>query len=234
MKSNQITNSGIYRLGGIAGICAGLFILTFAIISESKGILFAPGALADGAIDNWLQNVRSHADASRFLLILPIMGFFAMLIVGMVMYQIIAENFWQKNLSLVGYVIGVPVVVGAFVAHLSLVNQLVLPLTQSVELDTQVRFFTTVSIHRWEIVNSFIGPSFVIILGHTLMAWAAHKANMFPKWLTYWALFNGSLLLISFLYFVSPVLKIASIGAPLSMLWLITLGVTLLKMSRAA
>lgn len=232
MESNQIKNSGLFRLGGISGICSGLFILTFAIISESKGILFITDALSEGAIAAWIQNVISNPVLAKFIMILPILGFSSMLVLGYVSYQLIADNSWQKNLSLIGYIIGVPVVVSACVAHLSLMNQLIQLSIQASEMSYQLEIYTAFAFHRWMVINDYIGPFFIIIIGHSLMAWPAHKSKILPKWMAYWALFNGSILLLSFLNPIFPILLIFGLGGPLSMLWLIVFGVILLRKTK--
>lgn len=229
MESNQIKNSGLYRLGGISGICSGLFILTFAIMSESKGILFITDALSIGAIAAWMQKVISNQVLAKFIMILPILGFSSMLVIGFVTFRLIAENSWQKLLSLIGYIIGVPVVVSACVAHLSLMNQFIQLSIQSSEMSYQLEVYTAFAFHRWMIINDYIGPFFIIIIGHSFMAWAALKAKLLPKWMAYWAWFNGSILLLSFLNPIFPILLICGIGGPLSMLWLIVFGVILLR-----
>ena len=221
--------SNLFTLGGIAGIFAGLFIITFAIISESKGILFVQETLSGGSIENWLKNIIANTSTAKFLIILPILGFSSMLVFGIALYQITPEMSWQKNLSIVGYIIGVPVVVSAFVAHLSLINELILLSAQPPELGPKIELYTTFAFHHWMVINDFIGPFFIIIIGHTFIAWAAYKSTILPKWMMFWALCNASLLLLSFLNPIFPVLGFAGFGAPLSMLWLIVLGVILLR-----
>ncbi|MEZ5038614.1 MAG: DUF4386 family protein [Saprospiraceae bacterium] len=225
--------SSLFTLGGIAGIFAGLLILAFAIISESKGVLFVQEALSGGSIENWLKNIIANSSAAKFLIILPILGFSSMLVLGITLHQITPEISWQKNLSIAGYMIGVPVVVSAFVAHLSLINELIQLSAQSSELGSNLELYATFAFHRWMVINDFVGPFFIIIIGHTLIAWAAYKSTILPKWMMFWAVFNGSLLLLSFLYPIFPVLVFGGIGGPLSMLWLIVLGVILLRKTKA-
>jgi hypothetical protein len=233
MDSVQNKNRGLLRLGGIAGICAGLCIITFALSSEIKGILFVPGALSGDSIEQWMQNVISNPTFVKFAFILPIIGFSSMLVVGMVLYQIVLENSWQKTLSMAGYVIGVPVVVYTFVVQLSLENQIVLHASQLSETGFFLESYTSYVFHRWMVVNDFIGTFFIIIIGHSFMSWSSYQAGILPKWMTYWALLNAGLLLLSFLYPLFPALRIASMAAPLSMIWLIVLGVVLLRKSRS-
>ena len=155
-----------------------------------------------------------------------------MLLLGYVLYQLTDDYSWQKNLSLVGYLIGVPVVVSAFVAHLSLINQIIQLSDQVPEMSIQIQLYTAFAFHRWMVINTYIGPFFIIIIGHSLMAWSAYKSKILPKWMANWALFNGIILLLSFLYPIFPVLEIFGLGGPLSMLWLIVCGVILLRKSQ--
>lgn len=232
MESNQTKHFGLFRLGGIMGICAGLFILIFAITSEINGILFVNDALTGGSIDTWINNVLANPVLAKFIMILPILGFSSMLVLGYVLNQLIADTSWQKSLSLIGYIIGVPVVVFAFVSHLSLMNQLIqLPVPAS-EISPEVETYTVFAFHRWMMINNYIGPFFIIILGHSFMAWSAYKSKILPKWMAYWALFNGSILLLSFLYPILPVLEILGLGGPLSMIWLVVCGAILLRKSK--
>jgi hypothetical protein len=180
-----------------------------------------------------MKAMNNHPKLARGLPVLPVLGFSSMLVVGIVLYQVMVEKTWQKNLALAGYLIGVPVAVAAFVTHLSFINQL---LTLSAINETtadQLQVFAAFHMHYYMTINFAIGPFFIILIGNSLMAWTAMKSNLLPKWLCYWAYFNGGLLILGMLSVVFPLLRFAQIGGPTTMLWFIALGIFLLKGSKS-
>lgn len=231
MEKSSVTSPSLLRLGGIAGIIAGLCILTYFIVSQSLGFMFTPEVLTGGSIDPWIERINENSQLARLLSVLPIIGFSSILVIGSSLFLQINNSSWQKYLAIIGYLIGVPVVVVTFVSHLSLVNQLITLSSQGIEINDQIRMFTAFKMHHFMIINFAIGPIFIIILGNTFIAWSALKHNVLPNWLCYWAFFNGSLILIGIFSVFFPVLQFAQIGGPLTMLWFITTGFTLLKRS---
>ncbi|MBZ0326478.1 MAG: hypothetical protein K8F54_02650 [Altibacter sp.] len=228
MESVYPSRKGTIRMSGFAAIFAGLCILTFAITSELKGILFIHDALNGGSILSWMENVRASPELSRCIAILPILGFSSMLLVGISLNRLSTPSCWQKNISLAGYLIGVPVVVAAIVHHLSLMNHIIL--TSNSAAENTLELYSALSVYQWEVINNFIGPFFVIIVGHSFMAFVLKHENLIPKWLYYWAILNGCLLFLCFFGVFLPFLKILSLAAPSSMIWLVVLGFVLLKL----
>ena len=232
MERNLSINASLLRLGGIAGIVPGLCVLSFALTSEINGLLFTPEVFEGASVNPWIQTLLEKPQLARSLPILPIIGFASMLIFGIVLYQLIGEKSWQKNLALVGYLIGVPVVVTAFVSQFSFINELITLATNNIEIGTQIQLLASFKMHDYMLINFAIGPFFIIIIGNSVIAWAALKAKVLPKWLCYWALFNGSLILLGMLSVMFPMLRFAQIGGPLTMLWFLTTGILLLKKSK--
>jgi len=233
MISNPPFNKNLLRMAGIAGILVGVLILTFAIVSDLNKIFFYDAIYRGGSVDPWLQNVLASPSLSRFITVLPVLGFSCMLIVTIVLYQYIPENSWQKNLALTGHAIGVPVAVGSFIAQLSLMNEALLLYGKSAEMDVQFQLITSVRLHFFHVVNHIFGPFFIIILGTTMMAWAALKASVLPRWICIWLITCGVMMFISFFGFLIPVLRLVDIGAPLHMLGCSMLGLILLRRSLA-
>lgn len=230
MSANQnIANKELLTLGGAASVCVGLFILSFAILSESKGIFFVPEVYSGGSFDHWIQNVKANPAFVKGIMLLPIFGFSSILIAGIALYQMIAENSWQKNLAIGAYAIGVPFIVSIMMSQHALLNQIRLLNMDGDQLSDTLRYQISLDLYRWMAVNDFAGPFFVVVIGTGCMAWAALRVGLLPKWLCYWAFFNAGLLVISFFSFVFPPLVSASFGAPLHMIWFIVTGITLLR-----
>lgn len=220
-------------MGGIAGILAGLIILTFAIVADSSGIFFYNEIFEGASSEPWMQNVQASASLSKFIMIMPAIGFSCILIVAFVLFKYIEENSWQKILSLAGYIIGVPMAVAMFVAQLSTMHKVLLFYGKSSEVTAQLQLVTSLQLYHFHVVNHFFGPFFVIVLGTTMMAWAALEEGALPKWICYWFIACGIMIFISFFGPLIPVLGVAGIGAPLHMLGFLMLGVILLRRSMA-
>lgn len=233
MEMTKTTGQRLQHLAGISGIVAGLSVISFAGISQSMGFLFTPEILSGGSIEPWMAAIKGNAPLARMLPVLPVMGFSAMLVVGLVLYQLTEEKSWQKNLALAGYLIGVPVVVSTFVSHLSLINQLITLSSSGLGLNDQVQVLAAFHLHHFMIINYAIGPLFIILLVNCSIAWAALKAGLLAQWLCYWAFFNGGLILLGIFSVFVPVLAFGQSGGPLTMLWFITTGIVLLRKQMA-
>lgn len=233
MNQNPSLNRNLLRLSGIAGILAGLFILTFAILADSNGIFSYNNVFEGASVEPWIQNVQASPSLSKFIMSLPVFGFSCILIVAIFMYKHLQDYSWQKNLFFAGYVIGVPLVVSVFIAQLSLMNEVLLLYGKTAEMNTQLQLFASLQLYYFHAVNHLFGPFFVIVLGTTMMAWAALKENVLPKWICYWLIACGAMIFISFFGFLVPVLSVAGIGAPLHILGFLMLGVILLHQGLA-
>ncbi len=220
-------------MAGISGILVGLFILTFALVAGSNGIFFYNEVFEGASVEPWVQNVQASPLLSKFIMILPVFGFSCILILAVALFKYVQENSWQKNLSLAGYVIGVPLTVGVFIAQLSLMNEVLLISGKSTDVSAQLQLVASVQLYFFHAVNHLFGPFFVIVLGTPMMAWAALKESVLPQWICYWLITCGVMVFISFFGFMIPALGVAGIGAPLHMLGLLMLGVLLLRRSVA-
>ena len=230
----ETKQQGVQRVAGIASICVGLFIISFAMISDSKGILFFPDIYWGKSIEPWGQGIIDNAQLARIIMILPIIGFSSILVAGVALFQLIKPSSWQKNLALTSYVIGVPMVVSMMISHLSLRNYLIVLFENGGIMSDQLELQISLQLHHWMIVNDIFGPFFVVGIGTSLMAWSALQARFLPKWLCYWGLFNGGMMCLSFLFVVIPAFQFASFAAPLHMLWFFVLGIVLLRREREA
>lgn len=231
MSTTPPLSRSLLRMAGIAGILVGVFILTFAVVAGSHKIFFFDQIFEGGSVEPWIDSVMASPSLSRFIMVLPMLGFSCMFLVAIVLYQYIPENSWQKNLAIVGYAIGVPVVVGMFMVHLSLMNEILLLYGKSPATDGQLQIVTAVRLHFFSVTNHILGPFFVIVIGTSMMAWAAQKAGALPRWICIWLMTCGALLVVSFVGFWVPALRLASFGAPLHMVGFVMLGVTLLRRS---
>jgi hypothetical protein len=229
MNDNSTTQLNLNRLGGIAGLCVTFFIITFAATSESFGFLFVPEVLSGGSIDHWLANLQANPHLVRLIMLFPILGFSAMLVVGLVLYQSISENSWQKNLAMAAYAIGIPVIVSAFASHGSMINQLLHLPEQYPGMEQEILLHATFGMDHFMLINFAIGPFFAILTANTLMAWAALRSQFLPKWVCYWAFGVAALEVLGIFSLMFPVLGFAQISGPLTMIWFGIVGVILLR-----
>lgn len=222
----------VLRLGGLAGLGVGLFILPFAVSDAIIGGLFAPEVLHGSSGEAWLQRIGAHPDLARFAMALPIVGFALMLVIGWVLYRLVADRHWAGTLGLAGYLVGVPLAVSTFASANALVGS-VLPGGQMIapEAAAEAMPLITFEMQRFMLVNFAIGPLFIIVTGNTSMALAAWRASTLPAWLGAWGMVNGAIMLLGIASVRWPVLEAAQIAGPLTMLWFMTTGTVLLRRS---
>jgi hypothetical protein len=167
----------LVRLGGLAGIGVGLFILPFAASDGMIGGLFAPEVLHGASGNAWLARIAARPELARIAIALPICGFAFMLVVGVTLFRLVADRHWGAMLGIVGYLVGVPIAVSAFVSATSLVwTALDGPTTLAVA-------GVTAELHRFMLVNLAVGPFFIIVVGNTCMSLAAWRVAVLPRWL---------------------------------------------------
>jgi len=223
----------LLRLGGIAGICAGLSILSFALIDGLIGGLFAREVLRGESADAWLERIQAHPELARLGITLPFLGFSLMLVVALVLWDLIPEKPWPKVLAMAGYLVGVPLAVGTFVSAMSMVFiSLDNPALQVADSAALLKANLALGLHRFMIVNYFAGPLFIVVVGNTFISLAALSSRSLPTWLCRWGMLNGALMFIGLFDYFWPVLTIAQIGGPLTMLWFVATGITLLRMAK--
>ena len=224
--------SSLLRLSGIASILAGVFVISFAIVSDSNNLFFFFDVYSGGSVEPWILSVKSSPVLSKFIMALPVFGFSCFLITGLVLYQLIPENNWQKNLGISGYAIGVPITLIMWIMQLSLMNHVLLTYGQSPELDLQISSQVSLVLYFFHIMNEFFGPLFIIVMGSGMTAWALLKVNIFPKWFCYSGMLIALILAISFLSAIIPVFQVLGNFAPLHMIWFIVLGLYLLRYNK--
>lgn len=232
MNTLEIKSNKILRLGGAAGIFIGLFILSFVIIGTSIGGLFPNEMLINGQVDPWIQRVINNPETAQLAMALPILGFSFVLIFGLVLFKEIAENIWQKYLALGGYLIGVPITVFSFISATSLIRGII-QLSKNAAINSdQINLLASFEMEKFMLINIVIGPIFIILIGNSFISFASLRSGTLPKWLCYWGIINGALSFIGFFSVIFPALGFAQISGPLTMLWYISTGVTLIRKSR--
>lgn len=225
-----IKNPQLLSLGGISGILTGIFILTFAITSELNGVLFIPEIFMGDPIDNWILNLEANRDFASWHIILMVLGFASMLLTAFILYQIIPENNWQKNLSIISYTIGGAIFFPSTVSYQSLENYIISLIDKGGYTTNQIQEIAGIEVHTWMSVNGFFGPLFIIVLGTGLMSWALRKAGIIPKWFFIWAIIVSFCVFLSFFSGYLPALAILGSFAPLHMIWFSTMGILLLRL----
>jgi hypothetical protein len=234
MGEDSTFDTGLLRMAGIAGILAGSLILLFALTADGRGLLFY-GPIVEGAsVEPWMRKVQASPALSRCIMALPILGFSCMLVVIGVLRSYIREESWQKTLAVAGYGIGVPVAVVAFTLQLGLMNQVVLIHARRPQLSEPMELVAGVFLFVFHIVNHFVGPFFIIVLGSSMMAWAALRSSVLPRWICGWLMTCGVMLFASFWHPLVPALEVLGFFAPLHMAGYIALGVILLGRGRSS
>ena len=226
---NSIKNPQLLTLGGISGILTGIFILTFAIASDLNGVFFIPEIYTGDSINSWILNLESNRNFASWHITLMIFGFASMLLTGFILYQIIPENNWQKNLSIISYAIGGAIVFPSIASHQSLENYIIGLMDKGEYTTNQIQEIVGSRVHTWMTVNDYFGPLFIIVLGTGLMSWALRKAGIIPKWFFIWAIIVSLSLFLSFFRGFVPALANLGNFAPLHMIWFSILGILLLR-----
>jgi hypothetical protein len=230
--SERVSHDSVLRLAGCAGLGVGLFILPFAVSDGIIGGLFATDVLRGAAGDAWLQRINVYPNLARVAIALPVVGFALMLVVGLVLHRLVSAAHWAGTLGLMGYLVGVPLAVATFVSATSLVWSVV-----GVSPGTtppQAMPVVTSELHRFMLVNMTAGPLFIIVVGHTSMAFAAWRTAVLPQWLCAWGVANGAIMLVGTVAVWWPAFEFMQIGGPLSMLWVMAVGAALLRKAEAA
>lgn len=227
--TNNTLPASLLRMAGIAGIMAFLLIIIFATTAESNHLFFFNEIYEGGSPLSWINDIKESPLLSKVIMALPVLAFSCFLITGSIIYQWLPSKSWQKNLSLIGYVIGVPVAIIMWILQLSLMNHILLTSNQLPE--SEISGLTSFILFFFHVMNEYFIPFFIIVMGSGLLYWAALKDRVFPAWLCYVGMIISFLMFISFLSLVQPAIRPLSNIAPLHMLWFAVLGIYLLKAS---
>ena len=220
-------------LGGFAGICVGVFVLTFAFVGGYYEIDFVHGVSRGESIDYFLRNILDHPRISMFIIASIIIGFGSMYVGAFCLFNLIGAAYWQKYLAFAGYTLGISAAIYNFLERLAFQNQLIVLSKNNPEILNDIDLHARLSFQKWEFTGIYIGVVFVVLIGTTFMSWAALKDGLLPKWLCYWGIGCGIATVLFFGHYAIPILAIAGLGAgPLHMLWFLVMGIVLLRKSR--
>lgn len=228
MQDRQ-TNKHLHVLGGVSGICVGLFVLSFAFIATGHELAFVRDLGSRESVDGWLRNVYANYQLFVAASILLILGFGSMFVSAFSVFNILGRNEWRKYVSISGYVIGVTVAISNATSFLSTGMQMVTMREAGLDPGSSVYAALLFELREQIVTASMIGPLFVVVLGTGFMAWAAKRAKLLPAWLCYWGMACAVMALLYQFRGWLPFLGIAGLGAgPLHMLWFAVMGVGLL------
>jgi hypothetical protein len=229
MVTTESDTARIRRLGGVAGIGVGVFVVGFALSADSVGTAFAPQVYQGGSVQPWIDNVVASPEVAMASLASACIGFGAMLVAAMSLVVLIRSGSWQKYLALSGYLIGVPVAISTFHSRLSLQQQIIVLAKNQPDLLPQLELAARIELQRFHLAAEYLGPFFIVLAGTPFLAWAARREGLLPGWLLWWAVGCALLTVVDFFERGNPAFAIAGLGAgPLHMLWFLAMGIVLL------
>ncbi|MEZ6017880.1 MAG: DUF4386 family protein, partial [Planctomycetota bacterium] len=193
MTPASVATRGLLRLAGIAALLAGALVLCFAILADGHGLLFDAAVYEGASTETWRQAVVAAPRLSKVIMLLPALGFSCMLLLVHALRRCLQQDSWQLTLALVGYGIGVPVAVFAFTVQLALMNEVLLIHAYRPEASAALEATAGVLQLLFHLVNQFVGPFFVIVLGTSMMAWAVLRARLVPRWICLWLMTCGAM-----------------------------------------
>lgn len=227
------TKKHLHILGGISGICVGVFVLSFAFIATSHELAFVKDLGSPESVDRWLQNLYANYELFVLAIIFLILGFGSIFISAFSVFNILGENDWRKYLSISGYIIGIPFAISNFTSFLSKGIQLKTMREADLDLGSSIYAVVLFELRESNITATVTGPLFVVVLGTAFMAWAAKRAEFLPAWLCYWGMACGVMAVLYHFRVWLPFLSITGLGAgPLHMLWFFVAGIVLLVKAR--
>jgi hypothetical protein len=231
METNTPTPVSLLRLGGIAGICAGSFIICFVIIDGIVGGIFDWSIIDGGPVEPWINRILAQPQLAWIGISLPMLGFGSMLIVALVLYRHLPASPVLKTLALGGQLIGLPLAVYTFMTASSLVAFVI---SRGGELgpgSSEFSLLVARDMNLFMLQNMLYCPFFVMVVGNTAWSLAGFKNRAIPRGLAIWGILNGIMLVLALLSFIWPALRVFTLAGPLTMLWFISMGIWLLWLS---
>lgn len=220
------TSPGLLRLGGIAGIITLIFIP--AIILQMSTGWFPELDLEAGTMDNWLHSITNSSAKTMWGIGLFVIAVLAFLPVGITLHSILPKNSWLRAAGLIAQLLGVTLALTAFLfgfgftwAMIDLVN------TATDEETNHLVAIATMGMRGFLVSDDL--ATCLIGVGNSLFSIAALRSGVLPKWLCWWSIIGGILVIVVLLRYSVPSFSFAMIGYPLVVLWFALTGVVLLK-----
>jgi len=230
MLENQIKNRGLIRLGGIAGIFAGIF-LPGVILQIGVTNWFPEEALQSGTMTAWLNNISEQHILALSGITLSIFAIICFMFFALSLYRLLPKERWLTTAGFASHLAGIPLALAAFVFAFGFTWALVDLRAVSIGEDTKHLSSLAAFGMRGFLVGDDLATS-LIGLGNGLFALSALQSKALPKWLCWWGVIAAILVWLVLLRYLIPAMAFASLGYPLVILWFVLTGIYLLRMSR--
>lgn len=222
MFTDQPISPGLLRMGGIAGILVILFLPGVALQMNTGW--FPETHLQDGAMTEWLTTVAAQRSLALLGVGFSILAILCFLPCSLILYRLLPQNHWLSTAGLASYILGSSLALTAFTFGFAFTLALTdLAATGQAELSGLATLGMRGFLAADDLATTLIGT------GHLFMATLALHTGLLPRWLCWWGIASGLLVILVLLRFVLPVLAAAMIGYPLVILWFVLTGVVMLR-----
>ena len=226
MTSADPLPPSVLRLGGVAAIAAGLlfFVGVQALVAAGW---YPDGSYAVGEMAAWREGVRAARMPAVVGLLLSLAGVSLWMVVALVLYRRVrGEAPATALVGLAGFLVGVPVGFAAFGLGAGATWALT-------DVGAQADPTLAAVALRAFAAMDYAGSVLVGGLGVGALSAAAWRTGGLPRWIAAVGVVAAVLVTLAAGSLFVPALGVASVGYPLLLLWLVLVGIALLRAGRA-
>jgi len=226
MNSTKQINPNIFRVGGIAGILIGIFLL--GVMLQITSGWFPEGDLQNGEMTDWLNTVTTNRSIAFTGIGISIFCIILFIPFGWSLYKLFSPNSWVNFIAISIYRIGTSLSLAAFTFGFGftwgLIDVVEASTGNSLEnLSNVASMGMRGFLWADDLATSLLG------LGHILFSIEGLRSKKLPKWICLWGIIGGLLVILVVLRYLFPFFEFAAIGYMIFTLWWVFTGIFLLR-----
>lgn len=229
MLTEKPINSSLLRLGGIAGIVAIIFLPGVAL--QMSAGWFPELDLEGGTMNNWLSAVSTNSTMALLGVSFSIIAILSFLPLGLILHRMLPSDSWHNTAGFASYLLGTGLALATFTFGFGFTWAMIDSYNAAAGKASESLVHVATLGMRGFLVADDLATS-LMGLGQLLFSLAALRSGSLPKWLCWWGVVGGMLVILVLLRYTLSVFNFAQIGYPVITLWFALTGINLLQKAR--
>lgn len=216
------SSPALLRAAGVAAVASGILFFAGVVLQTSTG-WFPEPALAGGDMAAWLADVAAARSRALVGIGLSIVAIALWAPFAIVIHHLLAARRPALALGAAsGYLAGIPLALAAFAFAFGATWGLA-------DAAGPGDAVVSTALMRGFLVMDDLATFLIGGVGNGLVAVAAIRGDVLPRWLGWLGIVAATLVTVVLLRYLVPAFAFATIGYPLTLLWFVLAGVVLIR-----